>query len=342
MRTADFDYSLPPELIAQQPIEPRDRARLLVLDRLSGALHHRWVRDLPRLLSSGDLVVVNRTRVLPARLAGRLASGGRVEVLLLRRVAARRWLALTRPARRLRAGTLVEVSVSPGLRLRVAAEGEAGLREVVVEPAGAATDAECDALLFQAGTVPLPPYIRAWAGDPERYQTMFADEMGSAAAPTAGLHFTPELVRRLADAGVQLGTIVLHVGLDTFRPVAEEDPAEHPMHSEWYQVSAEVQAGVAMARASGRRVVAVGTTCVRALEAWAATGRPEGWTDLFIMPGYEMKVVDALLTNFHLPRSTLLMLVSAFAGRERILAAYRAAIAERYRFYSFGDAMLIT
>ncbi len=342
MRTADFDYSLPPELIAQEPVEPRDQARLLVLDRSSGALHHRWVRDLPRLLSPGDLVVVNRTRVLPARLAGRLASGGRVEVLLLRRVAARRWLALTRPARRLRAGTLVEVGVSPGLRLRVAAEGEAGLREMVVEPAGTATDAECDALLFQAGTAPLPPYIRAWAGDPERYQTMFADEMGSAAAPTAGLHFTPELVGRLADAGVQLGTIVLHVGLDTFRPVVEEDPAEHPMHSEWYQVSAEVQAGVATARAAGRRVVAVGTTCVRALEAWAATGRPEGWTDLFIVPGYEMKVVDALLTNFHLPRSTLLMLVSAFAGRERILAAYRAAIAQRYRFYSFGDAMLIT
>ncbi len=342
MRTADFDYSLPPELIAQEPVEPRDRARLLVLDRSSGALHHRWVRDLPRLLSPGDLVVVNRTRVLPARLAGRLASGGRVEVLLLRRVAARRWLALTRPARRLRVGTLVEVGVSPGLRLRVAAAGEAGLREVVVEPAGTATDAECDALLFQAGTVPLPPYIRAWAGDPERYQTMFADEMGSAAAPTAGLHFTPDLVRRLADAGVQLGTIVLHVGLDTFRPVVEDDPAEHPMHSEWYQVSAEVQAGVATARADGRRVVAVGTTCVRALEAWAATGRPEGWTDLFIVPGYEMKVVDALLTNFHLPRSTLLMLVSAFAGRERILAAYRAAIAQRYRFYSFGDATLIT
>ncbi len=333
--TADFDYALPGELVAQAPIEPRDAARLLVLERSGGGQRHARVRDLPDLLCRGDLLVVNRSRVLPARVLGRLAGGGRAEVLLLRRLGAGRWQALTRPARRLRQGARIDVA--PGLRLRVVAEGDEGLRELAVE-AGAA---DPDAALRAAGTVPLPPYIRGWPGDPERYQTVYADVEGSAAAPTAGLHFTHALLARLERAGVERASVTLHVGLDTFRPVVVEDPARHRMHAEWYVVPAETRARVQAARARGGRVVAVGTTSVRSLESWAVSGRAEGWTDLFIRPGFQFQVVDALLTNFHPPRSTPLMLVSAFAGRERVLAAYRDAVRQRYRFFSFGDAMLL-
>ena len=335
MRTADFDYHLPEELIAQVPVEPRDAARLLVLERSSGAMDHRQVRDLPDILRPRDLLVVNRSRVLPARIIGRLPGGGRAELLLLRRLAPGRWQALSRPAHRLRAGT--RLTVTPEVAVHVVAAGDRGLREVVAE--GAAADQ--DAALLAAGTVPLPPYIRGWAGDPERYQTIFADVEGSAAAPTAGLHFTPDLLARLRRAGVGLAKVVLHVGLDTFRPVTEDDPAAHRLHREWYTVPPEAQDLVAAARARGRRVVAVGTTVARALESWAGTGCPQGWTDLFIRPGHRFRAVDALLTNFHLPRSTLLMLVSAFAGREQALAAYAEAIRRRYRFFSFGDAMLL-
>jgi S-adenosylmethionine:tRNA ribosyltransferase-isomerase len=336
VRTSDFDYHLPPELIAQAPAEQRDAARLLVVDRASGASAHHHVRDLPSLLRPGDLLVVNRSRVLPARVVGRLRGGGRAELLLLRRLAAGRWQALGRPARRLRPGDAVEIA--PNLRVRVVQAEPAGVREVCVEAEPAV---DPDAVLLAAGSVPLPPYIRGWTGDTERYQTVYAEVEGSAAAPTAGLHFTPQLLDRLRSAGVELATLVLHVGLDTFRPVEVADPLGHHMHAEWYVVPPETVAQVQAARAAGRRLVAVGTTSVRALESWAATGRTEGWTDLFVLPGHRFRLVDGLMTNFHLPRSTLLMLVSAFAGRERVLAAYAEAVRERYRFYSFGDAMLL-
>jgi S-adenosylmethionine:tRNA ribosyltransferase-isomerase len=336
MRLADFDYVLPQELIAQQPVEPRDAARLLVHARATGELADHHVSDLADLLRPGDLLVANRSRVLPARINGRLRGGGRAELLLLRRRAPGRWECLGRPARRLRPGDVVEVE---DLTVRIASAHAEGVREIEVVADGP----DPDAALLAHGSVPLPPYIRGWVGDPARYQTIFADtaEQGSAAAPTAGLHFTHVLLGRLADRGVGIGTLVLHVGLDTFRPIAHDDPRAHHMHSEWYSIPTELRLQIDQTRARGGRVIAVGTTCVRALEAWAASGEPAGWTDLFIMPGYRFAVIDGLLTNFHLPRSTLLMLVSAFAGRERTLAAYAAAIRRQYRFYSFGDAMLI-
>jgi S-adenosylmethionine:tRNA ribosyltransferase-isomerase len=337
MQVSDFDYSLPQELIAQQPVEPRDAARLLVLNRARPDLttQHFHVRDLPELLRPGDLLVANRSRVLPARILGRLSGGGRAEFLLLRRLAAGQWEALARPARRLRPGDVV--SIASGLAVHVAAAFEHGIRHVQV----ASDAADPDAALLARGSVPLPPYIRGWVGDPERYQTIFADTQGSAAAPTAGLHFTHDLIDRLAARGVCWATLVLHVGLDTFRPITEDDPTAHRMHREWYSVPAGLAQQTAETRSAGGRIVAVGTTVVRALESWSATGEPEGWTDLFILPGHRFSVVDGLLTNFHLPRSTLLMLVSAFAGRERTLAAYQEAARLHYRFYSFGDCTLI-
>jgi S-adenosylmethionine:tRNA ribosyltransferase-isomerase len=336
LRLSDFDYDLPQELIAQEPLEPRDAARLLVLDRGGVGVAHRRVRELPELLRPGDLLVANRSRVLPARVRGKLRGGGAAELLLLRRLSTGSWQALARPARRLRPGDIV--TITPTLGVRVTTARPAGLRELQVE---SDDGADPDAALLQAGSVPLPPYIRGWHGDPERYQTIFADTEGSAAAPTAGLHFTENLLRRLNDAGIGFATLVLHVGLDTFRPVTESDAASHQMHQEWYTVPPEVQSQIAETRAAGGRIVAVGTTSVRALESWAATGNCAGWTDLFILPSHRFALVDALITNFHLPHSTLLMLVSAFAGRERVLAAYAEAMRERYRFYSFGDAMLV-
>ena len=330
MRLSDFDYDLPPELIAQKPIEPRDAARLLVLDRRSDFLDHRKVRDLPELLRAGDLVVANRSRVLPARVRGRLRGGGSAELLLLRRLDQGRWQALVRPARRLRPGDTVHAGDGVEVRIEVA-HGE-GLREIEVDS---------DEALLAAGTTPLPPYIHSWLGDPERYQTVFADIEGSAAAPTAGLHLTPELIQRLRDRGIGFTTVLLHVGLDTFRPITEADPRLHHIHREWFTVPLSVAAQVAQTRERGGRVVAIGTTVVRALETWAATGQTEGWTDLFILPGHAFACVDALLTNFHLPKSSLLMLVSAFAGRDRVLSGYAEAKRLSYRFYSFGDAMLL-
>jgi S-adenosylmethionine:tRNA ribosyltransferase-isomerase len=337
MRLSDFDYTLPQQLIAQEPLEPRDAARLLVLDRVSARIAHHHVRELPELLRAGDLLVANRSRVLPARVRGRLRGGGTAELLLLRRLVAGKWQALARPARRLRPGDIV--TITPTLRVHITTDLAAGVREIEVQTDD--HDEDPDTALLKKGSVPLPPYIRGWHGDPERYQTVFADTEGSAAAPTAGLHFTSNLLQRLKQADIAFGTLVLHIGLDTFRPVTEADAASHRMHQEWYVVPPDLQAQIAWTRAAGGRIVAVGTTSVRALESWAATGNCEGWTDLFILPGHRYTAVDALITNFHLPRSTLLMLVSAFAGRERVLAAYAEAIRERYRFYSFGDAMLV-
>jgi S-adenosylmethionine:tRNA ribosyltransferase-isomerase len=335
MQLSDFDYTLPPERIAQTPIEPRDAARLLVLDRLTGTVAHQHVRDLPELLRPGDLVVANRSRVLPARVFGTLRGGGRAEFLLLRKLAVGRWEALCRPARRLRTGD--QVHVTEQLLLTVTSVHPEGLREIhVTAPAD-----DADAALLAAGSTPLPPYIRGWAGDPERYQTVFADVEGSAAAPTAGLHLTPELLERLSNNQIGFATVVLHVGLDTFRPVTEADPRQHVIHREWYTVAPDTAKQIRDTRARGGRIVGIGTTVVRTLETWATTDRSEGWTDLFILPGHTFAAIDVLMTNFHLPQSSLLMLVSAFAGRERILNAYADAIRQGYRFYSFGDAMLI-
>ena len=337
MRTSDFDYDLPPELIAQQPVEPRDAARLLVATRSSGALGHHHVRDLPSLLRQGDLLVLNDTRVMAARLLGaRADTGGRVELLLLREHEDGSWSALVRPGR----------AAMPGRQYRLEANDgplTATVRCRAEEIATVTFDRPIDPA--SAGAVPLPPYIREFAGDPERYQTVYAREARSAAAPTAGLHFTPGLFERLAKAGVEHAFLTLEVGAGTFRPVRTEDPAEHILPPERYHLPPATADAIRAARAGGRRVVATGTTVVRTLEHALGTGggggSTEGETALFIRPGHAFTVVDALLTNFHLPRSTLLMLVSAFAGHDLIRKAYAEAIRERYRFYSFGDAMLI-
>ncbi|MBX6378806.1 MAG: tRNA preQ1(34) S-adenosylmethionine ribosyltransferase-isomerase QueA [Clostridia bacterium] len=342
MDVADFDYFLPPDRIAQTPVEPRDAARLLVLDRRSGRRCHHVFRDLPDLLAAGDLLVLNDTRVLPARLVGRKASGGRVEMLLLRRLtpeAPGEWEALARPARRLQPGT--EVIFGDGqMTARILDRRGDGLVRAAFTSCG-----DWETALARIGQVPLPPYIRRPVADPSRYQTVYAREAGSAAAPTAGLHFTPELIGRCREVGIEVTFVTLHVGLGTFRPVQVQRVEEHRMHAERYRVPAEAAAAVAAARRRGGRVVAVGTTVVRTLET-AADGdgslrAGEGWSDLFIYPGFRFRVVDAMITNFHLPRSTLLMLVAAFAGRDLILEAYREAVAAGYRFFSFGDAMLI-
>jgi S-adenosylmethionine:tRNA ribosyltransferase-isomerase len=312
MKTAELDYDLPQELIAQHPLPRRDDSRLLVFERATGALRHRRFRDLPAELPEGALVVVNDTRVVPARLRVRRPTGGEAEVLLLEPVEDGLWEALARPTKRLRAGMrLGEVEL-------VEHRGE-GRWLVRLEGS-------------PAGEAPLPPYIVEPLGDPERYQTVYADEDGSAAAPTAGLHFTPELL-----AGLDVERITLHVGLDTFRPVAADDLVDHEIHSERYRVEPRAWERIRAAE----RVVAVGTTTVRVLESLARGAPLEGRTELFVTPGFEFRRVDALVTNFHLPRSTLLALVMAFAGVEETRRLYQAAIAERYRFYSFGDAMLL-
>ena len=342
LRASDFDYDLPPELIAQTPAEPRDAARLMVASRRDAPPLHAIFRDLPRYLQAGDVLVANRSRVLPGRLLGRLASGSRAELLLLRRVDEGLWEALGRPGRRLRPGSIVMLAGE--VTVRVESWLEHGHRLVRFLD-GAAGEARA----LAHGQVPLPPYIRGWQGDPERYQTIFADVPGSAAAPTAGLHMTPTVLNGLAERGVEVRFVILHVGVDTFRPVQVERVADHSMHAEYYEVPAETATALAAAKREGRRIVALGTTVVRTLETIApslcdqplAPAALSGWTRLFIVPGYTFRLVDALITNFHLPRSTLLMLVSAFAGRERIRALYEEAIRQRYRFYSFGDAMLL-
>ena len=339
MKTSDFVYDLPEELIAQTPIEPRDHSRLLAVGRSDGALEHRHFYDLPGYLRPGDILVVNDTRVMPARLIGERAGGGACEVLLLRQLSPVSWETLVKPGKKLKPGA--RVSFGGGrLTATIEAPTEAGGRVVRFDVASGTLEAALDEL----GEMPLPPYIHEKLEDRERYQTVYARETGSAAAPTAGLHFTPELLMKIRGMGVTIVPVLLHVGLGTFRPVKAEDISEHQMHSEFYSVSPEAAEAVNRAKAEGRRVIAVGTTSVRTLESAARDGMLQpgsGWTDIFITPHFRFQMVDALITNFHLPGSTLIMLVSALMGRERALAAYEEAVRQRYRFFSFGDAMLI-
>ncbi len=343
MEIDGFDYALPPEAIAQEPLADRAASRLMVLDRAGSGIQHLVFRDLPTLLSPGDLLVVNRSRVFPARLLGERAGGGRAEVLLVRPLGGELWEALVRPGRRLRAGTRVRVAEDLNVRIESAGMGEDGARRRVRLECGG----DPAAILERRGHTPLPPYIRRpdRPQDRERYQTVYAREPGSIAAPTAGLHFTPELLAALAARGVERAEVLLHVGPGTFRPVQAAHVEDHKVEPEPFQVPAETAAAVLRTRARGGRVVAVGTTTVRALETVAGenghVAEGAGETDLVILPGFRFRVVDALLTNFHLPRSSLLLLVSAFGGRERILAAYAEAVRAGYRFYSYGDAMLI-
>ncbi len=361
MNTADFDYELPPDRIAQTPIEPRDASRLLVLSRAAGTIEHRTFRDIGDYLKPDDLLVMNESRVIPARLKARKATGGAVEILMLRRRAALTWEVMV-GGKGVRLGAVLDIESRPGLTAVVMEELGGALRIIQFSQ-------PISPLLDKVGEIPLPPYIHEPLRDSERYQTVYARTEGSAAAPTAGLHFTPELLAALKAKGVRQAFVTLHIGLDTFAPVTEERMEEHKMHSEWRQLPRETAMAIAETRACGGRVIAVGTTSVRVLEsaARASTGELEsgpdsqpllplqtgalrvagaiqpvvGDTNLFIAPGFQFRAVDTMITNFHLPRSTLLALVSAFAGRETILAAYEQAKAEGYRFYSFGDAMLI-
>jgi S-adenosylmethionine:tRNA ribosyltransferase-isomerase len=347
MKTSDFDYSLPPELIAQTPIEPRTQSRLMVLNRSEGSLKHRRFFELVDYLQAGDVLVFNNSMVIPARLSGkRTESGGRLEILLVRQLSPNVWETLVRPGKRVKIGTRIEITgdsaTGDSQALIVTAEaigvGEEGTRVIRFSD---------ETLLPKLGEIPLPPYIHVPLKDPQRYQTVYADVAGSVAAPTAGLHFTRELIEQIRSKGVHCLFVTLHIGLDTFRPVRENDPLEHPVHQEYGVVSQEVAKELSQARVEGRRIICVGTSSVRLVEAVAQAGSPvdiksfQGWVNLFIMPGYQFRMVDALITNFHLPRSTLLMLVSAFAGRDFINQAYQEAIAQKYRFYSFGDAMLV-
>ena len=349
----DFSYDLPQELIAQTPIEPRDSSRLLVVDRATGSFAHRRFRDIGEYLRPGDLLLANQSRVIPARLLGRRAgSGGQVEILLLAErpdLGADVWETLVRPGRRLREGSLVlfgPASESPTLQAEILARTEAGGRFVHLTAPSSPDATPVRELIEQLGRMPLPPYIHETLNDPERDQTVYSRIVGSAAAPTAGLHFTPELLDRLRARGVRVGCVTLHVGLDTFRPVQVDRIADHQMHSELVVVPDETAAAIHQTRTAGGRVIAVGTTVVRTLEGIAGLyngqARPyHGTTRLFITPGYRFQLVDVLITNFHLPRSTLLLLVSAFAGKDLIERAYQEAVRERYRFFSFGDAMLV-
>ncbi len=341
MQLADFDYELPPELIAQEPLARRDNARLMLLDRTSGEIGERTVAAFPEFLRAGDLLVLNNTRVIPARLFGRKASGGRVEIFLVRRAPGEgeTWSCLLRSSKPSRPGTSI---LLPEGMVATVTGGDGESRTVSFEPAE-----DFPAWLERHGRMPLPPYIKRddASFDRERYQTVFAEQAGAVAAPTAGLHFTPELLAAIRSRGVTIATVTLHVGLGTFQPVRVENILEHRMHREYYLIPEETAREVSLRKRDGGRVVAVGTTTTRALEhAAGADGcisPGAGEADIFIYPGYRFKVVDALLTNFHLPKSTLLMLVSAFAGKERVFAAYNEAVRRGFRFFSYGDAMFI-
>ena len=336
----EFNYYLPPELIAQEPLPQRDKSRLMVLDRQMNRLEHKYFPDLINYLTPGNVLVFNETKVIPARLYGRKVNGGaRVEVLLLQERGGLRWEALVRPARRVKAGSLL--TFGNGLLTgKVVEETAAGGR--IIEFQNKDT---FKASLEKIGLMPLPPYIKKYPADPTRYQTVYARLEGSVAAPTAGLHFTPELLTQIKEKGGQVVFVLLHVGLGTFQPVRKKIVSCHQMHSEYFSVGADAAEVINKGRRQGKRIIAVGTTTVRCLETMALeSGEVKsgaGWTDLFIYPGYRFKAIDGLVTNFHLPRSTLLLMVSALAGREKILQAYHEAIKQRYRFYSFGDAMLI-
>jgi S-adenosylmethionine:tRNA ribosyltransferase-isomerase len=347
LRVADFDYAVPTEAIAQTPAEPRDASRLLVLDRSSGRIDHGRFADLGRWLEPNDLMVVNDSRVIPARMPGVRPGGGAAEILVLRRLDADpdRWEALVRPSRRVRVGDLV--TLRTGDRVEIGERLGDGTRAVRF-------DGDPYAVMAAAGEMPLPPYIRDRSTPPDRYQTVYAQPPGSAAAPTAGLHFTPDLLASLEANGIRRASVTLHVGLDTFRPLEGEFVDEHHIHREWYEIPSATRDAIANARQAGGRIVAVGTTSVRVLETAARTDATSGWTDLYITPPHRFGAVDALITNFHLPRSSLLLLVTAFVqagmgaagtpleARDMLLGAYRVALDEGYRFFSFGDAMLIT
>ena len=340
MKTSDFYFDLPEELIAQTHLERRDASRLLCLDRWSGAREHRIFSELPELLHPGDCLVMNDSRVLPARLMGMRETGGVVEVLLLRDLGGGRWECLTRPGRKTRPGTRL-IFGNGELEAEVLEVAEGGNRIVEFKYEGIFLE-----VLERLGKMPLPPYINVELEDGERYQTVYSKEPGSAAAPTAGLHFTKELLARIADRGVRECFVTLHVGLGTFRPVKAEDIEEHEMHSEFCIMPEETARIITETKRSGGRVVCVGTTSCRTVESFAnedgTMDAKSGWTNIFIYPGYRFKCMDALVTNFHLPESTLIMLVSAFAGRENVLAAYNEAVREKYRFFAFGDAMFIS
>ena len=339
MKKSDFDFYLPEELIAQTPLEKRDGSRLLVLDKESGAMEHRHFYDLPEYLRAGDCLVLNNSRVLPARLIGTRPGGGAVELVLLRDLGEGRWECLSRPGRKTKPGT--ELSFGSGeLKATVEAVAEGGNRIVKFDYQGIFFE-----VLERLGKMPLPPYIKEELLDPEGYQTVYSRELGRAAAPTAGLHFTNELLEKIQAMGVKVCYVTLHVGLGTFRPVKEDEIENHEMHSEFCIIPEDTARTVTETKQKGGRIVAVGTTSCRTLESFAKDdGTLEacsGWTDIFIYPGYSFKCIDALVTNFHLPESTLIMLVSALAGREHILNAYKTAVEEKYRFFSFGDAMFI-
>lgn len=339
MKKSDFDFYLPEELIAQTPLEKRDGSRLLVLDKESGAMEHRHFYDLPEYLHVGDCLVLNNSRVLPARLIGTRPGGGAVELVLLRDLGEGRWECLSRPGRKTKPGT--ELFFGGGeLKATVEAVAEGGNRIVKFDYWGIFLE-----VLERLGKMPLPPYIKEELQDPERYQTVYSRELGSAAAPTAGLHFTNELLEKIQAMGVKVCYVTLHVGLGTFRPVKEDEIENHEMHSEFCIIPEDTARTVTETKQNGGRIVAVGTTSCRTLESFAKDdGTLEacsGWTDIFIYPGYSFKCIDALVTNFHLPESTLIMLVSALAGREHILNSYKTAVEEKYRFFSFGDAMFI-
>lgn len=340
MRTSDFYFDLPQELIAQTPIEKRDASRLLLLNKKTGEMQHRHFYDLLEYLEPGDCLVLNNSRVLPARLIGHRPTGGVCEVLLLSDRGDNVWECLVRPGRKMKTGA--EVIFGDGtLTATVEAEIEDGKRLVRFSYDGIFLE-----ILEQLGKMPLPPYIKEELQDQERYQTVYSKVNGSAAAPTAGLHFTPELMKQIENKGVKLCYVTLHVGLGTFRPVKAEDILEHEMHSEFCMISQETADIINETKANGGRVICVGTTSCRTIESFAADDgtmkESSGWTNIFIYPGYRFKVLDCLITNFHLPESTLIMLVSALAGRENVLEAYRQAVEEKYRFFSFGDAMFIS
>lgn len=339
MKKSDFYFDLPEELIAQTPLQQRDQSRLMHLNRKTGEIEHRHFYELPELLKKGDCLVLNDSRVLPARLLGSRSSGGSVELVLLRDLGEGRWECLSRPGRKTKPGT--QLTFGNGeLTAEVEAVTDGGNRIVRFQYDGIFLE-----VLERLGRMPLPPYIKAELQDPERYQTVYSRETGSAAAPTAGLHFTKELLAELQERGVKIAYVTLHVGLGTFRPVKEEEIEDHPMHAEFCMVPEETARIINETKREGGRIVAVGTTSCRTLESFAAEDgtmrESSGWTNIFIYPGYRFKCIDALITNFHLPESTLIMLVSALAGRENVLNAYQIAVKEQYRFFSFGDAMFI-
>lgn len=337
MQVKDFDYELPKELIAQHPMEPRDHSRLLVVDKATGELEHKHFYDIIDYLQAGDLIVFNDTRVIPARLHGQKETGARVEVFLLTRLNNTDWEVLVKPGRKLRPGARINFSEELSCEIRDVTDFGGRIAHFIF-------NGIFEEILDKLGETPLPPYITAPLEDKERYQTVYSRENGSAAAPTAGLHFTKELLKKIKDKGVEEVFVTLHVGLGTFRPVSEETIEDHKMHREFYTVSSEAAEAINRARREGRRIVACGTTAVRTLESAGSEGVVKAggsWTSIFIYPGYKYKFVDALITNFHLPQSTLLMLVSAFSSREIMLQTYAVAVQEKYRFFSFGDAMFI-